>query len=71
MVLPSENLRNNGMVEQWNFGYQNRIMVWFYFLNRAIQIKTDIIEPNACLHHSITPVFHYSTAYEYGTANLL
>jgi len=43
----------------------------FYFLNRAIQIKTDVIPPNACLQYSITPVFHHSTAYEYGSANLL
>jgi len=59
------------MVEQWNFGYRKRIMVLFYFLKRAIQIKADIIPPKACLQYSIIPLFHHSTAYEYDTANLL
>jgi hypothetical protein len=56
------------MVEQWNYGHQKRIMVWFYFPNRTFQIKTDINPPT---QYSIIPVFHYSTVYEYGTANLL
>jgi hypothetical protein len=42
----------------------------FYFQVRDVDIKTVLISPNASLQHSITPVFHYSTAFEYGTANL-
>jgi len=80
--LASDNPWNNGMVasrseslriEEKNriLGIKKRIIVWFYFLIRAIHIKTDLIPPNAGFQYSITPVSHHSMAYVYGTANLL
>jgi len=65
----SESLRigeNNGIL-----GIKSGLWSDFVFLNPAVQIKTDIIPPNACLQYSITPVFHHSSAYENGSANLL
>jgi hypothetical protein len=60
MVLPSQSLWNNGMVEQWNFEYSVAKADYgpILFSEPCHQIKTDIIPPNPSFHHSSIPSFH-------------
>jgi hypothetical protein len=59
------------MVEQWNIGYQKRMMVRFIFWVSANPIETDLIPPNAGFQYSNTPVFQYPMGFIHGTANLI
>jgi len=46
-------------------------MAYFYVPLSAIDIKTDLIPPNAGFQYFNTPLFHNPTAFIYGKADLL
>jgi len=46
---------NDGIVEQWNIGYQKRMMVCFLFLFPAIIIRSDFIPLYPLFRHSSIP----------------
>jgi hypothetical protein len=58
---------NGGTMEFWLSKADYGLIL---FSEPCLSDKIDIIPPEACLQHSIAPLFHHSTAYEYSTANL-